>query len=141
MKHLKKDHKSHCLLYSFAMVTDIDPDVFIKELGVTGTEKVFSGSEPLCCRSFHIVELVVVAYKYGVYMLHIPQLLGLTNQDGTENIIFQSPEIDITGKRAVICTRVHAYAWDGSRLINPDTGKETEMIKASEIESVVLRAT
>ena len=140
MKHLKKNHKAHCLLYAFAMVTDLSPDVFINELGVTGTEEVFPGHPvPLCCRSFHSVELIVVALEYGVHMIHVPQKLGLQCQLGCHQIVFDAPNVNILGRRAIICTGAHAYAWDGCRLIDPDTGKERAMIKQSEIEEVILR--
>ena len=140
MKHLKKDHKAYCLLYAFAMVTDIDPDVFIRELGVTGTEEVFPGHPvPLCCRSFHSIELIVVALKFGVHMIQVPQKLGLQCQEGCHQIVFNAPHVSIVGRWAVLCTDSHAYAWNGYRLINPDTGKPCDMINKSDVSEIILR--
>ena len=80
MKRLLVSQNHQCLLASFAMVMDANPDQWVKDfLGHDGTERINSDPEPWCFRGFHpqeFVEIIVNVYGYPVTMFSkIPKIM------------------------------------------------------------------
>ena len=80
MRELLVCKNAQCMLASFAMVMDANPDQWVKDfLGHDGLERINNDPEPWCFRGFHpqeFVELIVNVYGEPVTQLsRFPMML------------------------------------------------------------------
>lgn len=129
MKRIKQPNNWSCLLTSFSMVFDLHIEQLITELGHDGSEIFWPDlPEPLCRRSFHIQEFILLGYKFGwlVTPFEFRPVLGVfpgfktheINIGGEEKIF----EI-MKGKVGVLTSNKHAVAWNGIEVLDPDEGQ------------------
>jgi hypothetical protein len=128
---LRQSNK-HCILYAAAMILDEEPVVLAKELNFIGDKELWPSSKPPAnLRGYHESEVISVALKRGVALVHFasqPFLRGRT----VVPLMLDSIEVQerfmaaITGRRAIICGApsevTHAVAWDGGQIYDPAAG-------------------
>ena len=125
MKHLVKKHISQCMLYSFAMVLDVEPDYIIELLGHDGTEIFWPElREPKCYKGFHITEMAYTCYRFYHTCYEFPSALSLGHSDDTEKYIHPIFSINgiISSNNGVFITPNHALAWDAAnqKILDPN---------------------
>lgn len=141
---LPVEQAAGCLLYTFAMILETEPDILIKELGHDGMEKIWpSLPEPYCYKGFHIQEMIDLCIARELHCTEIqatPASLPPSEAYGhmdSHNIghhmIFESRrntarfKDHLKGREGVLYGRTnkgvtHAWAWDGEKAHNPQSG-------------------
>jgi len=122
MKHLIKKYQPQCMLYSFAMAMDIEPDSIINLLGHNGTDKVFPFPAPKCYRGFHISEMVYTCFHFGFTCYEFPKNLMLGQTPESAQVIIPPYDIGtlLLNHSGVIMNEKHAWAWDRKVVYDPD---------------------
>lgn len=130
MKLIRQPNKWSCTAAAFAMVLDIDFDIFIGLIGHDGSEIVRPQlPEPLCRRGFHIIECIHACYDLGYSVTPfdaIPcsivhnHILDLWSGDIAEKHLLKI----IMREQGVIMgytseNNPHAVAWDRTHIYNP----------------------
>lgn len=117
MRLIKSPNRWSCLPTAFAMAMEVDLDTIIREVGHDGSRILFPKlPEPHCRRSFHIQELIRVAWDYGFGITEF-QATCIMSPNGLDLHEFDMPISlqgygVLTGQGAV--TR-HAVAFKESR--------------------------
>ncbi len=133
MKLLRqKGHK--CVLYSAAMVLDIDPEILEKELGHDGLAVQYPDlPEPSCFRSHHMQEILdsFISRGYGLMLIELMPRSGPQGRPDLFHKIFDDVKgvlrfLEVLkGRHAILIGQNpesggnHAYAWDGSKVFDP----------------------
>lgn len=135
------DDHAGCLLYSFAMILDTEPDVLIEELGHDGMKVIWPElSKPYCYQGYHIQEMLDCCLSRGkvifpvegmptslpppmsyIHLLvhnvgpHMPLEAAVCSERFKQiTKDRQGVLIGETEKRVA-----HAWAWDGERAHDP----------------------
>jgi len=111
----------------------ITPKQMFDYLSHDGTEVVFPGyNVPLCCRGFHIAELVHLCYLYNLSCSEFPAELALVSPSGEPYNISTPYNLDniIHRNDGVIITDRHALSWVDGKCIDPDTLNEIMIPKS-----------
>ena len=135
MKLLTMPPDSHgCLIYSAAMVLEVDPKVLVAEIGKDGLDTWWSDLDPpRCYRSFHIQEIIDCFLERNfaltpieIYPVLVPQghpeNMKRTNTDEEAQKRFEE---HITNRSGILIGLHssgggHACAWDGRRVYDPN---------------------
>lgn len=114
-------------MYSMAMLLNMEVKELESRLGNKGNEKVWPElPEPYCYRSYHIQEIIDLAYELGYAMIwfHIKIYLSPTPPyTGAKipiNITYKDMEYLLTDNYALLITCKHAMAWDGKHVLDPN---------------------
>lgn len=121
--------KPQCVLMSFAMVMDEDPQTLIKELGHDGLSVVaYEEPAPNCLRSFHPQEFVDLLQARGfactMFDAEPKMMHGRTLVDHTKFLGPTRFQESLRLGQGVIFgilkeTMPHAVAWDGKVVFDP----------------------
>ena len=128
MKHLiQKPGEHNCLIYSMAMLLNMEVKELESRLGNWGNEKVWPElPDPYCYRSYHIQEIIEVAYQLGFAMICFNMDLTLsptppyTGAQIPINITHTQVKYLLNSGDALLITNNHALAWNGSNALDPN---------------------
>ncbi len=138
MKLLKmRSGENQCLVYSLAMLLDVEPDVLIEELIHDGTSRWFPKQPiPYCYRGYHIQEIVDVclARGYGLTLVELYPCLASQKDPTNYKLLWDEAFADIrfkrllTGRKGLLIGEApsgggHACAWDGIIVFDPNGRK------------------
>jgi hypothetical protein len=131
MKLKTQNNHWSCLLYSYAMVLDVEPETLIDMIGHDGSEIIFPKKlEPTNRRGFHYQELFDCAFNLGYSVMEIQVLpTSITTLD-TElfeidfRITNEQRFLEYIKDRVGVFNGMalqhnHAVAWDGSTIYDP----------------------
>ena len=126
MKQLRMN-RPLCLLYSAAMVLDVEPEILIEEIGHDGMRVVWGDlPQPRCYRSHHIQEIQDCAIRRGKFFAPV-EANPLIGHPNTQPISIYPPgkceERMLTilhNRRAILIAPGHAAAWDGESVYDPN---------------------
>lgn len=128
---LFKQQTPNCLLYSAAMVLDVEPEILIKEIGHDGQEiwwpEVENGK-----RGMHIQEIMDCFWHRGFGLVLIEKMPRSApyGHDELARVVLDPNRIEtrflyhLYNRRAILISQSHACAWDGSQVYDPN-GKVT----------------
>jgi len=132
MKLLKQPDDS-CLLYSTAMILDIEPQHLIRCIGHDGQQVWWPENKHTSYkkRSFHIQEIIEVclSFGHGLCPIEIDPCSAPGNDPGNYKRICEDGEERfkrlINGKRGILIGKTksgmgHACAWDGEKVYDPN---------------------
>lgn len=115
---LLQQHGPNCLIYAFAMVTEIDPKNLIRIIGHNGMELVWPDSKiPYCYRNFHIQELIDAVNHFGFIVMEI-QRIPVTGNNQDKKLFYPYLNPNERFKKyldkyeGVLVSNFHAYGWD-----------------------------
>ena len=120
--------KHQCLIYATAMLLDVEPSEIIEILGHDGIDIWWPElAVPNCFRGVHIQEILDVCAHFG-YGLICYQVMPRTSPFGRVDMVRNIFEVDKALERidrylkepGLIVTDVHACAWDGESVYDPN---------------------
>lgn len=136
--------KSGCLLYSFAAVLEVEPDVLIEEAGHDGMEKVWPDlKEPYCYKGYHIQEMIDLCMSRGFSVTEIQSMptsmpppqayLHMRIHQVGPHFCYETNRVRprfkayLKGQQGVLYGQTekgvtHAWAWDGTHAHDPRSG-------------------
>lgn len=119
-----------CLPTAFAIVLDIEIKEIFKLIGHDGSEIIWPDyQDPYKRRSFHVQELILVAFNLGFNITPFEQLPLQLPSPLSEQYYNSMPDRDLTkimfGKKGVITgtsktNSRHAVAWNGFKIYDPN---------------------
>lgn len=152
--------KSGCLLYSFAMILETEPEVLIKELGHDGMKKKWPElPEPYCYQSFHIQEMIDLCLRRGLSCTEIHALalslppsqayMHMKAHNVGHHFVYSVTKVKerfkdhLEDKKAVLYGQTsggvtHAWAWDGTYAHDPRSGFGVEPLSNLKIQQAWL---
>lgn len=133
MKHLVMS-KPQCMLYSAAMVLDMEVDELITLIGHNGMEKIDDNGEPYCFASIHIQEIQTVAARFGrcFYPIDLIPVMGHLQPRPLYKICGQDYAVRflhmVKGKKGLLCGRSvrdvpHTVAFEDETIYDPNGTK------------------
>jgi len=131
LKHLiQKPNEHNCIIYSMAMLLNTSVEDLELRLGNLGNQKIWPTLPmPYCYRSYHIQEIIFVAYQLGYAMICFYKNIYLSPTPpytGTQiPIIVPRAHILklLRGSRALLITERHAMAWNIDQVYDPNGNK------------------
>lgn len=126
MRLLKSPNNYSCLPTAFAMALDLTLEEVYAAAGHDGSERYWPElPEPLCYRTFHVQELVAIAWKRGIAVTQF-DFTPMLSPDGVRAVELD-PGINMPGMLncwpGVLLGRGlqhrHAVAWDREYIYDP----------------------
>lgn len=131
MNLIKQPNCWSCLPTSFAMAMDFSIELVIHNLGHDGSEIIWpSYPEPIRRKSFHIQELIRLAYNLRYAVIPFDSIPVMApEEDGPEHVVELDFETILYNCLRGVITGIspsgsrHAVAWNGSKVYDPNGTK------------------
>ena len=125
---LLKQSEPNCLLYSFAMVLNVDPKELIDEIGHNGQEVWWPNrNKPYNLRGYHIQEMIDCCWRRGYAVTPISAMPALGVLESVQRVWDEKDALNrfesyLNGKKGVLIgsSFAHACAWDGEKVFDPN---------------------
>lgn len=114
---LLKSEQPQCLLYSAAMILDIDPRRLVQLIGHDGLDVVRKAPKPTCYRGIAIQEIIDVFYCIGKAIMTIVPRPALGRTENHAVLVYSYDESQkrmssyLDKHDAILVSNTHAVAW------------------------------